>query len=406
MSNERSVSAWRPTWGIRRVYYGPRGSSGAGLGWVALLALGLLAGLEVFPFGAADSKRGVALRAAERAERAFARIAEERQARRIPLRPELDPAGTGLIFDPDTSVTTSTGALPAKQTSVNPNFAALVVAWLTELGLGVGDVIAIGYSGSFPALNAAVLAASTEMGLTPLIISSVTSSDYGATDPRFLWIEMEKVLVESGLVVGRSLAASPGGVEDQAVGLSAEGRAAIQSAIERSGVPLLEAPSPEQSLEERWKLFADARAGRPIRAYVNVGGGTVSVGGSAGKRAFEPGLNRPGREMPKDSVMGRFLEQGVPVIYLAQITELAERYGLPKSPSRVERPGEGALFAKGAPHRGAVLLVLIVLVTALVLLGRRARRFAEKAAEDPERFLLEAVPSRHARPPSREPLRK
>ena len=119
----------------------------------------------------------------------------------------------------------------------------------------------------------------------------------------------------------RSVAASIGGIEDRGLGMSQEGRDIITRAIERSGVPLLSPTDYADSVEQRMRLFAEAAGDKSIAAYVNVGGGTTSVGTRVGKHVFKPGLNiRPPLGGPAiDSVMSRFAEEGVPVIHLINV---------------------------------------------------------------------------------------
>ena len=51
-----------------------------------------------------------------------------------------------------------------------------------------------GIVGSFPALNVSLLAACEQMQLRALPITSVGSSMWGANDPAFTWLDMEKLL--------------------------------------------------------------------------------------------------------------------------------------------------------------------------------------------------------------------
>ena len=97
---------------------------------------------------------------------------------------------------------------------MNPNFAAVVVEWLKELGVKSGDVVAVGASGSFPAMNIAVYAALHELGIEPIIISSTAASQWGANEPSFTWLDMEAVLRKSDVFPYKSVAASLGGVGD------------------------------------------------------------------------------------------------------------------------------------------------------------------------------------------------
>ena len=90
--------------------------------------------------------------------------------------PERDPNGTGMIGSGLTPITSKTGSLAAKQTAANPNFAAVLVHMYKRAGLKAGDVVAMAFSGSFPALNLAALSAAEVMELTPLIITSTSAS--------------------------------------------------------------------------------------------------------------------------------------------------------------------------------------------------------------------------------------
>src|SRR5690606_2048071 len=110
---------------------------------------------------------------------------------------------------------------------------------------------------------------------------------------KFSWLDMSTYLHERGLVTTKTLAASLGGLEDLGGGLSEEGAAILEAAIERSGAQRLRATSYEESLAERLAAIERARAGTPLRAYVNIGGGAVSFGRSRAQGQFQPGINRP-----------------------------------------------------------------------------------------------------------------
>ena len=362
---------------MKRVYWKP---AGPGLGvLVGLAALGivLLLLVEHFPLEIRQDDFVQKVEAARRAEAAFTLLKQERLRRGIPIDPEFDPAGTGLIGQLGTEVTTSTGNLASKRTSANPNIAALLVEYFRRLGLQPGDLVAVGNSGSFPGLNVAVLSATSALGLEPLVISSVTSSDFGGNVPSFMWPDMEQVLHAQGGWRVRSLAASVGGVEDQAIGLSSAGQALAHAAIERNHLRELAPKSFDESLRLRMAVYDEAAHGRPIAAYVNVGGGAVSVGRSRGKATYKPGINRPGPTPPPvDSIIGRFLARGVPVVHLTQIRTLAAESGLPVDPTRPQEVGRGELFRHREPNRVLALVMLAAYLGVLYWVGVRARQRA------------------------------
>ncbi len=369
---------------MRRLYWRPAGASWRSLTLLALLAVVALVMAESFPRKIQKDDYALKLEAARRAQAAFALLAEARLRRGHPIDPLLDPALSGLIGSQATVITTAAGSLESKQTTTNPNFAAVVVDSLVRLGLRRGDVVAVGCSGSFPALNVAVLAATETLGLEPLVITSNASSDYGANFPDFTWLDMEHALASGKAFRTRSLAASLGGIEDRGVGLTEEGQRLLLASIERNGTPLLPSASFEDAIERRMALY-DARArGRSIRAYVNVGGGAISVGRRRGKLAYRAGINRPGAaKAPVESVIGRFLDRGVPVVHLVRIKELAEEHGLPAPPTAPEEPGRGRVFQESEPNRILIGGLLVMLSGAVVFVGRRARARAHLKDEPP-----------------------
>jgi poly-gamma-glutamate system protein len=364
---------------LKRVYWKPAGPGLGALAALAAVGIVLLFVVEHFPLEVRQDDFVQKAEAARRAQAAFSLLKQERLRRGIPIDLEIDPAQTGMIGQLGTEITTSTGNLASKRTSANPNIAGLVVQYFRRLGLERGDVVAVGCSGSFPGLNVAVLAAADTLGLEPLVISSVTSSDFGANVPSFMWPDMEQVLQAQGGWHVRSLAASVGGVEDQAIGLSASGQALAKAAIERTGVRELSPKSFDESLRLRMAVYDEAARGRPVAAYVNVGGGAVSVGRSRGKATYKPGINRPGPTPPVDSIIGRFLSRGVPVVHLTQIRTLAAESGLPVDPTRPQEVGTGELFRHREPNRWLAVFALGGYLGALYWVGLRARRRAHLA---------------------------
>ena len=199
---------------MKRMYWRPQRVSQTVLVLISIASVGGFVAVESFKKRTKQPFFTEKLAAAKIANNAFKALLEERIKRKLPIDKEIDPAQTGLIGDQITPVTTNLGELGAKQTAINPNFAALVVEYLRRAGVSNGDVVAVGWSGSFPAINVNVMAAIEAMKLKPIIVSSVASSQWGANLPEFMWLDMEKTLVERGIVSARSVAASIGGIED------------------------------------------------------------------------------------------------------------------------------------------------------------------------------------------------
>ncbi len=275
------------------------------------------------------------LQAASRAAEAFQAIRQARLQRGDTIDQVLDPTGSGLLGEAMTQVTSRPAELVDKQTTINPNFAAAVVEMLLAAGVEPGDTIAVGWTGSMPALNIALCGAIESLHLHPIAVASVTSSQYGANRPDFLWLDMERHLYEQHLISFHSQAASVGGIADRGLGMSTEALALVATGIHRSGLPTIGDKSRAESIEQRMRIYSTAAGTSPIRAYVNVGGGVVSTGGNEAKRHYLPGLNRtvPAAAMATDSIMARFAGRGIPVIHLGHARALAKRYGFPVAPT-------------------------------------------------------------------------
>lgn len=284
-----------------------------------------------------------------------------------PVDVESDPCYSGLIGLPESLITSKFGHLPSKQTSINPNWAAVMVDMLKKARVKEGETIAAAFSGSFPAINLAVYSAAEALKLDIIVISSATSSTWGANSPEFTWLDMETVLYKKKIITCRSTAASMGGYEDKGFIQSRKKRRLLQSGIERNKVPLLDFESIKENIDGRMDIYLRESQGKRIAAYINVGGGIVSVGSLKGKALYRPGLNRKpsSTALSVDSVMTRFALEGIPIIHMIRINDLADKYGLPRSPTVMPSVGEGDIFIKEQYNlylTGAVLFVLLIIL--------------------------------------------
>lgn len=348
---------------MKGIYWRPQRTSPAALAVVAAFAsVGVLA-LEQMPGSEQQALYEEKMRAARLALRAFEAIGLERLRLGIPIEPAYDPLGSGLIGTESSPIASNYGHLPAKQTAINPNFAAVAVELFHEAGLGKGDVVAIGVSGSFPAVNVAVYCAAEVLELEPVVIASASASEFGATHPELTWLDMERVLAERDIIGFRAVAASLGGVDDRGAGHTKRGRELLREAIRRNGRPFLDADTLADGVDERLRVIDAATGGKRVAAYVNVGGGAASMGESENREQFSPGINErapPG--LTARSVAREILRAGAPVINFTHIERLARRYGLPTEPVEMASPGEGHVFVAPTYSRtGAVVLILAII---------------------------------------------
>ncbi len=321
----------------------------ASAAWVlGLLSLISFIGLFIIENYKVDYKRKYyeeKLQASKLAKTAQDVLKEKRLQKGIFIDAVNDPNRTALIGQDITPITTDRGQIEAKLTSLNPNFAGVVVEMLKEAGLKEGDAVAVSFTGSFPALNIAVHAAMKTLNLNPVIITSVGASNWGANDPYFTWLDMENALYDAGVFANRSVAASFGGGLDKGRGLSPEGRELILSAIKRNGVELINEEYLENSIDRRLKIYNDKMAG-PIKLFINVGGGIASIGSTENYQFIPGGFSPPlpMKNFPIKGVLIRMSEQKIPFIHLLNITRLASKFGLPVSPTPLPLPGEGEIY--------------------------------------------------------------
>ncbi|MEO0166161.1 MAG: poly-gamma-glutamate system protein [candidate division WOR-3 bacterium] len=285
----------------------------------------------------------------------FEQVKIQRLKLGILIDPVNDPNQTGLIGIEHSPITSEPGDLNAKLTTTNPNVAGALVELLKKCQLKEGDIIAVSFSGSFPALNLATLATIQTLNLQPLIITSVSSSMWGANIPEFTYLDMEKFLFQNGLLKFRSVAASLGGIDDIGRGLSPEGRKILETAIERNEIMELKSKDLEEAIEKRFRLYYEIAGEEKISCFINIGGGATALAGYE----LPTGILDPLKYSFHQGLAGRFLKNGVKVININNIGTLTRRYELPIAPIPLPEIGEGKLYYE---KRYSVILSTIFFV--------------------------------------------
>ncbi len=306
--------------------------------------------------------------AAKTCEKAFEFIKIERTKQGIPIDEINDPNLTGLIGYQYSLITSGRSDLQSKLTSTNPNFAALFVELLTIVGVRKGDTIGIGWNGSYPALNTALLSAVKVLNLKPIIITSLTSSMWGANDPQFTWLDIERLLAKKEILPYRSIAASLGGEDDNGQGLSPEGRALLDSAIKRNGVSKIMADSIVDQINQRLNIYqlieADRSSNLKLTAFVNIGYSISNIGDI--QTIPSTGIiSRRNNKVTESSVIGKMVVKRIPVINILDINHLAEHYSLPIAPLPIPKIGKGKLFME---RRYSVQLAIIMVALIIIAL--------------------------------------
>ena len=108
----------------------------------------------------------------------------------------------------------------------------------------------------------------------------------------------------------------------------------IRGRLAEAGLLLLEEPDYRRNLELRQQLYQQEG---PIDCFVAVGGNVTSMGRGESGISLGQGLLSPEKivRLTEDSgLVQRYLSQGLPVINLLNIKQLAADYGLPYDPAQ------------------------------------------------------------------------
>ena len=260
--------------------------------------------------------------------------------RNIEIDPAYDPNLTGLIGEEFTPITTTLGNLTAKQTSLNPDFAAFIVYVLRSQGINAGDQVAIQASASFPALTIAAIIACETIHAEPVISVSLGASSFGANRPELTYLDMESALLASGIIHSKSALITPGGENDNGSSFYDGGNEIVVAAAKRNGYVLFRPADLEESVLIKWELYKREKG---ARLFINIGGNQASLS----DKILASGLIMPGTEadhLVPDRLIARFLTEKIPVLNLLQIRDLALRNGISVSPQPLPEPGKSMIY--------------------------------------------------------------
>lgn len=297
-------------------------------------------------------------------------LKEERLRRGIPIGGE-DYLEIGLLGCSSSSITTTVGIPEAKRTSMLPDMAAMCVRILDEAGLKEGDTIGACYSGSFPALNIALICAADSMGINIVYTASIGASSYGANLPEFTSPEMLYLLYEKGLISAKPAAVTIGGDEDlghNMIGyLLDEDREELQEIIfrlENVGLAPVQKESYEENVKWRMELYGQ------IDGFVNIGGNVVGTGRADRSYMDAQGiLTDSGMRLSENSgLLEQYLRQGIPVIQLLNLKKLCIEYHVPYDPLTIDEIGTGGVYYIKMYSKPLILTAAIIAVLWLVFL--------------------------------------
>ena len=346
------------------------------LKWLAVLAAILLMGTVAFEQTAkweAVPDYDQKMAAARLTQRAFDLIREEREHVGPAIDPTTDINRTGLVGDGYTAITTTLGNLEAKRSTCNPNIAAMIVDLFIQAGVVQGTCVAVNLSGSFPAVNIAVLCALEAMGVESYVLSSIGASSYGANLPQFTYPDMEKLIVDAGIISRGSQFVSIGGQNDTGADIDAAVRSEIIKRLEEKGYKILHIENLDANIRYRYGLYQEFGE---IGCLVNVGGNAVSFGNSDLMMYTGGGVltGLPDGYADTTGLVQLFMNEEIPVVNILNIKELLIRCGIPIDPIPIPAAGEGGVYYHRAYNYGIAAFTLIVSMLILVQMYRSNRR--------------------------------
>lgn len=302
-----------------------------------------------------------------------------------------DPRLTAMIGQQFSLITTDYDIFEAKLTSVNPNFAAAMVDLLKQAKVKSGDLVAVGMSGSYPGANLALLCACEAIGAKAVTITAVGSTWWGANDPELTWPDMERILNEKGVIHSCPVAASLGGTNDEAVGLSQVGQDLIREAIRRNNLTLIEQNTLEASVAKRLELYRSNSEGRKFAAFVAVGSGDADLGHAINAKLIGDGyIHRlPAKNYPSRGVIHAFNSENVEILSISDPISISHSYGLGGAQIPLAEVGAGDVYLSERYDLRiasvSAILALLLIVT-LVRLDAKIFRLRE-AGVDPDTLM-------------------
>jgi len=349
------------------------------------LVIGVLAALSILSYLVVENTMSMQklehfqdkIEASETTKKALSILKDKRLKNAVFIDKINDPNESGIIGQRHSQITTGSGSLPIKLSTLNPNFGALGVQLLKDADVKEGDNVAVCMTGSFPALNIAMLVAIEQLKANVIVIPSTTSSSWGANEPDFTILDMVTTLQEENMFKFKYQYASIGGNQDVGMSLSNRGRALVKEAITRNNLKILNKQDLLLNIKERMRIIDEKRGDKAIKVFINIGGGIASLGSNANKKAIKAGLHKKYKliDFPeKYGVVYEMAKREVPIINLANVYSLMRTHGLPKNPVPLPEVGAGKLYHElryNIPIVAGATLLLFLAIGIFVYIDKR-----------------------------------
>lgn len=321
--------------------------------------------------------------AMERMERAEAYIKERIIEKGIEIE-EIDLNKTGLIGPEFTELTTTMGEIGAKRSTLNPEFAAMMIRYFKEAGLKEGDTIAIGASGSFPGLLIATLVASSEMKLDARVIASLGASTYGATRVEYNIYHILEDLKESKEADFSLVGVSMGGEGDKGGGAMEgflyDGSKELsynlsKEEADKTGAVFIYEDTLSESIEKRLEIY-----GEDIKLFINIGGASTNLGTGSYSLDFPPGLVMSIDKIPEGKDRGlifEYMDKGIPVINLLSIKKICQMNSIAFDPIPLPSSSSSVFYSK-VTYNPIIIIVTLLSAFSILLVGVISKKTEER----------------------------
>lgn len=252
---------------------------------------------------------------------------------------EIDLEECNLLGKINTPYTSTSGDEYSKRITLKKIFSNVFIHYFNDLGIGYGDTVAVGMTGSFPGASLAMHSACNALGIHPIVISSIGSSAYGANTEDLLILDIENILFNEGKIAKRSTAVSLGGKNDRGGYLipSADSQRTSDSSrynyiaerINELDIELINHDSLTHSIAHRMDIY-NSSVSNSYKAYINIGGGIASLGVMTDSSISFPSgiISEPHSITSLDGVINKFLDNNIPAINIQNITTIQDEFDI------------------------------------------------------------------------------
>lgn len=271
---------------------------------------------------------------------------------------------SGLLGDEYSEITTTLGSLEAKETVLNPDFAALIVRILHVADIDSNSIVGVNLSGSFPSLAISAYAAVQTLKARAVVVSSLGSSTYGANQPGATWMDIEQWISQRGGSQITSSLVTLGAEGDSGGGLTEKGISILKNSANEYGKNIFIPNSLVEAINKRVELFTREK----INILINIGGSQASLGNCSHSSTIPNGYHnsiKTCNDYERGTIV-RLSEKGIPFLHLLNVKNLAVRYGLPLISNGSEYQTNSLYQKRYIKKIPAVVALLILVVLVLI----------------------------------------